>query len=61
MQIFNQQILKNDIESILASLACTQARDAHTNTLIVVTFAAGVTLFFGHAALWDRPGKKPVA
>lgn len=58
MQTHNQQILKNDIESLRADLACASARDAHTNTLIVTTFGAGAILFFGHAALWvrrDRP------
>lgn len=58
MQTHNQQILKNDIESLRVSLACSQARDAHTNTLVVTVFAAGAVLFFGHSALWvrrDRP------
>ncbi|MGO3147325.1 MAG: hypothetical protein ACTIJ6_06575 [Leucobacter sp.] len=54
-QSFNQQVLKNDIESLRMNLACGQARDAHTNTLIVTTFAAGLILFFGYTALWTRP------
>ena len=51
-QAFNLQVLKNDIESLRVDLACGEARDAHTNTLIVTTFAAGTTLFFGYTALW---------
>lgn len=54
MQSHNQQVLKNDIESLRLDLACGQARDAHTNTLIVTVFAAGMVLFFGHAWLWTR-------
>jgi len=54
MQYLNQQILKNDIESLRVDLACGQARAAHTNTLIVAIFAAGLVLFFGHSALWVR-------
>ena len=54
MQFLNQQIIKNDIESLRVDMACGQARDAHTNTLIVTAFAAGTVLFFGHSALWVR-------
>lgn len=51
---YNQQILEFNIESLRASVVCGQARDAHTNTLIVTTFAAGTILFFGYHALWTR-------
>lgn len=51
---YNQQILGMNIESLRASVVCGQARDAHTNTLIVTTFAAGAILFFGYHALWTR-------
>lgn len=54
MQAFNLLVLKNDIEVLRAGLACDQARDSHTNTVIVTTFAAGTIIFFGHAALWVR-------
>ena len=54
MQFLNQQIIKNDIESLRVDLACGRARDAHTNTLIVTAFASGAVLFFGHPALWVR-------
>ena len=50
----NWQILKNDLDALRVGLACEQARDGHTNTLIVATFAAGAVLFFGHSALWSR-------
>lgn len=54
METFNQQVIKNDIESLRIDLACSQARDGHTNTLIVTTFAAGAALLFGYAGLWRR-------
>ena len=54
MQSFNLQVLKNDIESLRASMACDVARDGHTDNLIVTTFAAGTILFFGYNALWRR-------
>lgn len=54
MLTFNTQVLKNDIESLRVDLACDQARDGHTNTLIVATFAAGTAIFFGYLALWRR-------
>jgi len=54
MQSFNLQVLKNDIESLRASMACDMARDGHTDNLIVTTFAAGTILFFGYNALWRR-------
>lgn len=54
MLTHNQQVLKNDIESLRAELACGAARDAHQNTLIVMTFGAGTALFFGYWALWAR-------
>lgn len=64
MQAFDLQVLKNDIESVRVDLACGQARDRHTNTLIVTTFTAGAILFFGYNALWVRrarpePSKHP--
>lgn len=54
MVTFNQQVLKNDIDSIRVRLACSQARDAHTNDLIMASFAAAAILFFGYNALWTR-------
>lgn len=51
---FNLQVMKNDLESLRTGLACGQARDAHTNLLIVTTFAAGVAILLGHAALNRR-------
>ncbi|MCS5499122.1 hypothetical protein NY547_17895 [Cnuibacter physcomitrellae] len=54
METFNTQVIKNDIESLRVDLACDQARDGHTNTLIVTTFAAGAALLFGYAGLWRR-------
>lgn len=51
---YNQQILGLNIESLRMSVVCGQARDAHTNTLIVTTFAAGAILFFGYHGLWAR-------
>ncbi|AXH36441.1 hypothetical protein DVJ78_14370 [Humibacter sp. BT305] len=54
MGTFNQQVIKNDIESLRVDLACAQSRDGHTNTLIVTTFAAGAALLFGYAGLWRR-------
>lgn len=53
-QAFDLLILKNDIESLHVGLACGQARDTHTNTLIVTTFVAGTIIFLGYAALWMR-------
>ncbi|WP_378145097.1 hypothetical protein ACFJGV_16475 [Cnuibacter sp. UC19_7] len=54
MLTFNTQVLKNDIESLRVDLACDQARDGHTNTLIVTTFAAGTAIFLGYVGLWRR-------
>lgn len=51
---FSLQVMKNDLESLRAGLACEQARDAHTNTLIVTTFAAGTAILIGYAALNRR-------
>lgn len=62
MQTFNQMVLKNDIESLRVDMACDQARDAHTNTLIVTGFGAAAILFFGYTALWKRrPDAAPAA
>lgn len=49
----NMSILKNDLEDVRVSLACDQARSAHTDTLVVTVFAAGAILFFGRV-LWKR-------
>lgn len=51
---YNQQILGLNIDSLRTEVVCGKARDAHTNTLIVTTFAAGVILFFGYHGLWTR-------
>lgn len=56
---FNQQILRMNIDSLRQSVICGQARDAHTNTLIVTTFAAGAILFFGYQGLWVRRATEP--
>lgn len=64
MLTFNQRVLKSDIESLRADLACDQARDRHTNTLVVTTFAAGTAMFLGYGALWarrDRPAAAAAA
>lgn len=50
----NLSILKNDLENLRVGLACDQARSAHTDALLVATFAAGAILFFGHTVLWKR-------
>lgn len=54
MVAFSLQVMKNDIESLRVDRACSQARDAHTNTLIVTTFAAGTAILIGYAALNRR-------
>lgn len=51
---FSLQVMKNDLESIQAGLACSQARDAHTNTLIVTTFAASTAILLGYVGLTRR-------
>ena len=57
MSTFNQQVLKNDIESLSMQMTCDSARDGHTDNLIVATFVAGSVFFFGYLALWRRrPG-----
>lgn len=54
MATFNQQVLKHDIEALEFGITCAEARDRHTNILIVTTFAAGAVLFFGYVGLWKR-------
>ena len=51
---FSLQVLKNDIEALHVSFACEEARDAHTNTLIVTTFAAGTAIVLGYIGLTRR-------
>lgn len=54
MVTFSLQVMKNDLESIRVGLKCDLARDAHTNTLIVTTFAAGTAIFVGYVLLNRR-------
>ena len=54
MITFNQKVLKNDIESLRRNTACSQALTRHTNTLIVVSFAAATAVSISFVALRTR-------